>query len=459
MSALRNRAALRVAIVGAGPSALYAAVDLLRRDAQAGVALFDRLPTIGGLVRSGVSPDHAARRSVIAHYERLLLASGRFQFHGNVEIGRDLTHEELRAHHDAVIYASGASGDRWLGIAGEDLPGSHAATEFVAWYNGHPDYALRSFSFDHERAVVVGNGNVALDVARMLLLGDACLARTDIADHALRALAHSRIREVVIVGRRGPGQAAFTVPELLELADQDSFDVVVAGVDHLPELPPEALGLRARLIDEYRRQPIRGRARRLVLRFLASPVEIVGDDRVRAVRLVENQLVTQHDGSVAAAASGRVVQIDAGLVLRAIGYRGRAFAGLPFDVAAGVMPNRDGRVCDAHGAPLVGTYVAGWLKRGPRGVIGTNKPCSQQTVACILEDAAAGVLPRTEKGPAELQALLAARRPERVDFAGWKAIDAHERKAGQACGRPRLKLVNTAEMLSVATRPTPPIAA
>lgn len=450
---MRTRTApLRVAIVGSGPSGLYAAVDLLKRDASARVEMFDRLPTLGGLVRSGVSPDHAARRQVCATYERIALSSGRFRFHGNVEIGHHLTHVELLAHHHAVIYASGAASGRRLDIPGEALPGSHAATEFVGWYNGHPDFSQRCFDLSCERAVVIGNGNVAIDVARMLLLPAETLQMTDIADHALAALRQCAVREVIILGRRGVAQTAFTSPELLELERLHDVDIVV---DYGTAYQPIEAGdsLRVRLIDEYARRGVLGRGKRLVLRFLASPVEILGSDRVEGVRIVRNSLVRSPDGTPRAQASTQFETIPAGLVLRSVGYRALPVSGLPFDESAGVLPNRFGRVINpATLQPLSGVYVAGWLKRGPSGVIGTNKQCSQETVKQLLEDASAGLLPVPSPAIVDaLDTLLIARQPNLVDYGGWRRIDRQERSIGAVQGRPRVKL-SSHEALLLAAR-------
>lgn len=452
MNGAPENTALRVAIVGSGPSGLYAAVDLLRRDSQAMVELFDRQPCFGGLVRYGVSPDHAERRKVSAFYERLALASGRFRFHGNVEVGRHVSHAELCQHHDAVIYASGLTTDRRLGIAGEDLPGSHAAGEFVGWYNGHPDYARHRFDLDCERAVVVGNGNVALDVARMLLLGPAQLRHTDIAEPALQALANSRIREVVILGRRGPAQASFTAPELLELVDQNHFEVVIENAGAQMTDPAASVGdaLRMRLLNEIQARSYPATGRRLVLRFLATPLAISGSHRVAAIKVADNELITQADGTIVSRSTDRLRSVDTGLVLRSVGYRGQALAGLPFDEAKGVVPNRAGRVVDpVTGHECRGVYVAGWLKRGPRGVIGSNKLCSHETIAALLDDVRAGKLDCAADHDA-LDVLLAERCPERVDYQGWKVIDRHELQAGRACDRPRVKLVEMTDMLAVA---------
>ncbi|MDB5970136.1 MAG: ferredoxin [Hydrocarboniphaga sp.] len=449
-------APLRVAIVGSGPAGFYAANDLLKRDPASRVELFDRLPTPGGLVRSGVSPDHAARREVIATYERLAMASHRFRFHGNIEIGRQLTHEDLLRCHHAVIYACGSAGDRRLGIPGEDLPGSHAATSFVSWYNGHPDFAAQSFDLSCERAIVIGNGNVALDVARMLLLGHDRLHPTDVADHALRAFAESRIREVVVLGRRGAAQCAFTTPELLELGHHD-LDVRVEHAASAGAKPAGrdarayAVQLKLRLLDEYAARAALPDARRLVLRFLNSPLAIVGRDRVETLRVVRNRLVSGGRGDLVAESTGEISEITAGLVLRAVGYRGLPVVGLPFDAARGIVPNVGGRIVGENRRPMRGAYVAGWLKRGPSGVIGTNKGCSQETVACLLQDFAGDRLPIPDIDDQGTQRLLTERCPDRVDYLGWKKIDRHERLGGMDQQRLRVKLVDLQRMTAVAS--------
>lgn len=453
MSAARvNADALRIAIIGAGPAGLYAAADLLSRDGAATVDLFERLPVPGGLARYGVAPDHGDRRQVIEHYARLAVASGRFRLHANVEIGRHVTHAELLRHFHAVIYSSGATQDRRLGVPGEDLPGSHSATEFVGWYNGHPDFADRHFALDSERAIVVGNGNVALDVARILLSNSERLRDTDVADHALDALARSGIREVVVLGRRGPAQASFTVPELVELGTLDEIDVAV-------ESPSEALAddgaasrpLRLMLLRELAGRGRLGRARRLVLRFLTSPVDLVGTERLTGVRLVRNHLVREADGTVRTRPTGEVETMSAGLVLRSIGYRATPLASLPFDESTATVPNRHGRVtCDVGGEPLVGVYVAGWLKRGPQGFIGTNKACAQQTVSAILDDAANGHLPAPAASRQDFDGLLDGRQTDVVDYAAWKRIERAEIRLGSESGRPRRRLANWGELLAAA---------
>lgn len=449
MSAPSQR--LRVAIVGAGPAGQYAAVDLLQRCPQAEVELFDRTPTMGGLVRYGVSPDHAARRKVGEVCERLAMSSGRFRFHGNVELGKTLSHDQLAAHHHAVIYASGAASDRALGIPGEALAGSHAATDFVGWYNGHPDFADRQFDLDCERAVVVGNGNVALDVARMLLLPPDHLARSDMADHAIDALRRSRVREVVILGRRGPAQAAFTAPELLELGQLPGVDVTVEGIPTDATAPGS---LRERLIHELASLPNRGKERRLVLRFLCSPQEALGTSRLERLRIAHNRLVADADGVLRAQADGHTSTLDCGLLFRSIGYRALPLSGLPFDDARGVLPNRAGRVLleqDAEQA-LPGVYVTGWLKRGPSGVIGSNKQCARGTVDSLLEDWQQQRLPVPAQDREGLDALLREHAPASIDYLGWKRIDRTERQHGADARRPRVKLT-TRDALQAAAAP------
>ena len=436
----------RIAIVGSGPAGFYAAADVFKRDGSATVDMIDRLPTPGGLVRAGVSPDHAARREVIDTYERLAMASGRFRFFGKVEIGKELHHDDLMAHYDAVIYACGSAGDRELGIPGEDLPGSHAATSFVGWYNGHPDYAAEQFDLSGERAVVVGNGNVALDVARMLLAGAASLRATDIAEHALRALRTSQIREVIVIGRRGASQSSFTTPEVLELGQQ-SFDVLVENAEATPgagrnDASTYAADLKLRLFDEFTSRAIRFPSRRVILRFLTSPTQIIGDDRVRAVQLVRNRLEMRDGGGLVAVPTDQLEEVSTGLLLRAVGYRGQPVPGLPFDSANGIIPNRHGRVVDESSLHLPGTYVAGWLKRGPSGVIGTNKICSRETVSSMLDDLGRGRARERGSDTSGFKRLLAQRCADHTDYFGWKRIDQYEREVGLQNDRLRRKVTD-----------------
>ena len=437
---------VHVAVVGAGPAAFYAAEELVRHPAIR-LDMFDRLPTPYGLVRAGVSPDHAATKAV----ERTFSSTARkknFQYHLGVNVGTDITHDELTERYHAVLYASGASTDKRLGVDGETLAGSVAATDFVAWYNGHPDHAGDVYDFSSERAVIVGNGNVALDVARLLLTDPDELAATDIAEHALEALRTSSIREVVILGRRSIADGAYTNSEFLSMGLVAGVDVVIDGADL--ELPPpmatqvadgsidSTVGSKIRLAREYAEGTAQESSKRVVFRFLTAPTEILGDGVVTGVRVVRNGFDVE---------SGRVVPtdetslIDAGLVIRSIGYRGVAVDGLPFDDTAGVVPNTAGRVIGADGEPMPGQYVAGWLKRGASGGIGTNRFCGQETAASMVADIVAGAMPAPARSRDDVVELLASRDVTPIDGDGWAAIDKAERNAGRAAGRPRRKLV------------------
>ncbi|MGV0813169.1 FAD-dependent oxidoreductase [Mycolicibacterium boenickei] len=374
---VRAPGALRVAIVGSGPAAIYAADEILTIPG-ARVRVYERLDQPYGLARFGVAPDHRRTRAVTRQFDTIC-ADPRLELVTGVEIGTDLTHQQLLSDHDAVIYAVGASADRALDIPGAELAGVASATAFVAWYNGHPDFANHSFDLSQPRAVVVGNGNVALDVARMLTIDPALLDDTDIAPHALNALHRSAIEEVLVVGRRGLAQSAFTVPELVGLCSTPGVDVVVAEPDlaALPDTDP-----RARILRNRTRQTCN---RRIVLEYLQSPTAILGDDAVRAVEFSRNELIAGDDGSPRVKPTGELHTVDAGLVLTSIGYRGVPVAGLPFD--GGIVPNDAGRVT---GVPA--TYVTGWIKRGPTGFIGTNKSCAQETVRSLVADYNSGRL-------------------------------------------------------------------
>ena len=452
---------LRVAIVGSGPAGFYAAGHLLNaKDVSVEVDMFDRLPTPFGLVRAGVAPDHPKIKSVTRVYEKTA-AKPEFRFFGNVEVGRDISHAELKERFHAVIYAVGAQTDRSLGIEGEDLPGSWAATEFVAWYNAHPDYRDLEFDLSCRRAVVIGMGNVATDVARMLALTREELEATDIADHAIDPMADSGIEEIVIVGRRGPAQAAFTNPELRELGELTDADVVVdpdevklddhsaRSIEAEGEITPRR---NVEILTEYAQRKPSGKRRRVVLRFLRSPVAIHGDGKVEAVELVKNELQHGSDGSLRARATGEHETLEAGLVFRSIGYRGVAIEGVPFDEWKGAIPNEEGRVIDPqeqHAIP--GEYVVGWIKRGPSGVIGTNKRDAQETVDHVLEDLAEGRLPQPAAPERDsIESLVAERKPDYVSYSGWELIDAAEKAVGEPLGRPRVKFTRVEEMVEVA---------
>ncbi|WP_246361203.1 NADP oxidoreductase [Haloechinothrix aidingensis] len=420
------------------------------------VDVLERLPTPWGLIRGGVAPDHPEKKAITRVFDEVVRRPG-FRFFGNVEVGRDVLPQELSAWYDAVIYAVGAAGDTHMGIEGEDLPGCYSAREFVAWYNGHPDHSDLDIDLSVERAVVIGNGNVAMDVARILTTPIDVLERTDIADYALAALRASRVREVIVLGRRGHLHGAFNNPELEELGELPGVDIVVEGED-LPGdgevVLDDADAATLRKVDTLRRyahRPIVGHPRRIVLRFLTSPVELLGHDRVEGLLASRNHL--EHDpatGRLRARPTGEEAVIDAGLVLRAIGYFGTPIAGLPFDDHKGVIPSADGRVLD-HGTPVPGTYVTGWVKRGPNGIIGTNKKCARDTVRSFWADAHAGRLPRADTVDAPtVREIVKQRQPALVEYDGWKAIDHHERQSGQVLGRPRIKLTNTTDLVAQA---------
>jgi len=451
---------LRVAVVGSGPAGFFATDALLSCDLPIEVDLFERLPTPWGLVRLGVAPDHPELKTASRAFEKTARKEG-FRFFGNVAVGRDVTHDDLARLYNAVVYTVGAQTDRRLGIPGEDLPGSWAATEFVAWYNGHPDYQHLEFDLSHDRAVVIGNGNVAIDVARMLARTREELEPTDVTDQSLAAIVAGEIREVVMLGRRGPAQAAFTPPELKELGELGGADVVVDPADLVldpaSEAALEADRARARrnvdiLRDFAAREPA-GKAKRLVLRFKVSPVRILGDERVEAIEVVRNELVPGDDGQIRAVPTGELETIPCGLVLRSVGYLGVALRDVPFDAKRGVVPNARGRVLGADGRQVPGVYCAGWIKRGPSGVIGTNKKDATETVELLLEDARAGLLGRPDGATAEnVDELLAERGVRCISYDGWEAIDAAERAAGEPVGRPRVKLCSWEALLAAAER-------
>jgi len=451
---------LRVAVVGSGPAAFYAAGALLASELEVEVDMFERLPTPWGLVRLGVAPDHPKIKEVSRAFERIAQQPG-FRFFGNVEVGRDLQHDDLLQLYHAVVYAVGAQTDRAMGIRGEDLPGSWPATEFVAWYNGHPDFHDLSFDLSCERAVVVGAGNVAVDVARMLALTDEELRGTDTTDEAIAAIAGSGIREIVLLARRGPAQAAFTTPELKELGELAGADVVVDPADLELDPASEAAletDTNARrnleVLREYAAREPSGKQKVLRLRFRVSPVAILGVERVEGVEVVRNELVADERGRIRAVPTEERETIPCGIVFRSVGYQGMPLPGVPFDSGSATMPNRDGRVLGEQGEPLSRVYCAGWIKRGPSGVIGTNKKDATETVERLLEDARAGLLAHPADPPAERPLeLLAERGVEFVSYAGWEAIDAAERALGAAQGRPRVKLCTWDELLAAARRP------
>ena len=427
-------------MVGSGPAGFYTAGALQSGDLPVEVDLIERLPTPWGLVRLGVAPDHPNIKAVSRAFEKIAKVDG-FRFFGNVEVGKDVDHAELARLYDAVVYTVGAQTDRRLEIPGEDLPGSWAATEFVAWYNAHPDYQQLEFDLSGERAVVVGNGNVALDVARMLALTEEELAPTDATDEAITALAASGIREIVVLGRRGPAQASFTPPELQELGELAGADVVVDPAD-LELDPASAAALEddratarrnVEILRDFAGRKPAPKPKTLRLRFCVSPVAILGEGRVEAVEVVRNRLVAGDDGRIRAEPTEEIEVIPCGLVFRSVGYQGVPLPGLPFDERRATIHNEGGRVVGE-----TGVYVAGWIKRGPNGVIGTNKKDAAETVELLLEDARAGLLAH-DTGES-LEDALRERGVDFVEYSGWEAIDEHERARGEEEGRPRVKL-------------------
>ncbi len=447
-----TEAPLRVAVVGSGPAGFYAAGALLDADVAVEVDMIERLPTPWGRVRLGVAPDHPKLKTVSRAFERIADKPG-FRFVGNVEIGRDLHHGDLATLYDAVVYAVGAQTDRRLGIPGEDLPGSWSAFEFVAWYNGHPDYQELPFDLDVDRAVVIGNGNVALDVARMLALTPDELAPTDTTDVAAEAISRSSVSDIVVLGRRGPAEAAFTPVEVGELGDLAGAEVLVDRHDLegvAPEDPDTRVRRNLEFLHGFASRAPTGKPKTLRLRFLASPVAIHGEDRVEAIEIVRNRL-EEREGRLVAVATDEHETIPCGLVFRSVGYRGVALPDVPFDEARGTIRNDRGRVLDDAGEHVAAMYCAGWIKRGPTGIIGTNKKDATETVELLLEDIRAGRIAHDSGKTTEaVDALLDERGVRRVVYTGWQAIDAFERSRGEPLGRPRVKLVTWDELLDAA---------
>jgi ferredoxin/flavodoxin---NADP+ reductase len=458
-------APLRVAIVGAGPTGYYAADQLFRQaGAVVEIDMYDRVPTPYGLVRAGVAPDHQKIKSVTASFDKVA-ANPRFRFFGCVELGRHVTVADLRAHYHMIVYTTGAQTDRRMGIPGEDLRNSHAATEFVAWYNGHPDYRDLTFDLSHERAAIVGVGNVAVDVARILSRTPEELAATDIADYALEALRSSRVREVYLLGRRGPAQAAFTNPEVKELGELADADVTAVPeeveVDDLSRAAMERASDRATqkkvdLLQEYARHALSGKRRRLILRFLVSPVEVLDDGAgaVGGLRLVRNKLYATETGTLQPKPTGEFEDLPVGLLFRSVGYKGVPVPDVPFNDKWGVILNEKGRVLDAESKqPVIGEYTAGWIKRGPTGVIGTNKPDAAETVACMIEDLGRDqYLQPAAPSREAAERLVRERQPQCFSYPDWLKLNELELRRGKETGRPRVKFTRIEDMLAALGR-------
>lgn len=451
---------LRVAIVGSGPSGFYSTEALIRSDLSVAVDLFERLPTPFGLVRSGVAPDHPKLKQAIQVYDKIAHSPG-FNFIGNVTVGRDITVDELSEAYHAIIFTCGAETDRRLGIPGEDLPGSHTATEFVGWYNGHPDYSDRKFDLTHETAVIIGQGNVAADVSRILSKSIDELEKTDIADHALDVLAASKIRNIYVIGRRGPVQAKFTSKELKEFGELDICNAVVSP-DELELNNESRIELEEKtnaghrkvyeLLMEFSSAAVVDKPRRCQFTFLKSPVELSGAGKLEKVTLEKNMLQGE-PFSQSAIGTGEMYEIDAGILFRSIGYRGISIPGVPFDERRGIFPNSEGRIIDEQGAPVPQLYTAGWIKRGPTGIIGTNRADSVATVESLLADIDKLVTGIHKKGCDGIYELLDARGIRHISYSDWQKIDHLEIERGRAKGKPREKFTSIQEFLDVLKSP------
>lgn len=447
---------LCVAIIGSGPSGFYAADALLKTpELTVRVDVFDRLPTPFGLVRGGVAPDHQKIKAVTAVYEKCAL-DPRVRFFGNAKLGRDFTVEDLHARYDQIVYAVGCESDRHMGIPGEELDGSYSATDFVGWYNGHPDHREHAFDLSCEAAAVVGIGNVAMDVTRLLSCEPDALAKTDIAEHALQALRASKVRTVWLLGRRGAAEAAYSPAEIEEIGELPTTDLVVNAAEAaVGEVSQAALAdanvkKKVEYVQKHAALGEGSKGRKVRLRFCVSPVEVVGKDgKVVALKLERNKLVSDGKGGVKAVGTGEFETIKVGLVLRSVGYRGIPVPGVPFDEKAGRIANEAGRVTNA-GAPVLGEYVVGWAKRGPSGLIGTNRADSVLTVQAMLADLKDGKLPTRpiDASPDSTPKFLAAKGVKAVDFQRWKELDKLELAAGAKKGKIREKFTRINEMLS-----------
>ncbi|GAB4337466.1 MAG: FAD-dependent oxidoreductase [Phototrophicales bacterium] len=458
---------LRVAIIGSGPSGFYAAEHLQKqKDLTVHIDMFDKLPTPFGLVRGGVAPDHQKIKSVTKVYDRIAQKEN-FRFLGHVKFGVDVTRADLEQYYHAIIYAVGAQSDRSLGIPGEDLVGSHAATEFVGWYNGHPEYRDLTFDLTQEAVAVIGVGNVAMDVTRILARSQAELKETDIADYAMEALAKSNIKTIYVFGRRGPAQAAFTNPEIKELGEMQEADLIIAPEEleldeyskaYLASDTADKKDIRnVEIMREFSLRPPQGKPKKIVLRFLVSPVELIGTNRVEAIKIVKNELYQTERGDIRPRPTDQTEVIPVGLVFRSVGYLGVALPDVPFYEKWGIIPNKQGRVVQAFGSDdvLTGHYVVGWIKRGPSGIIGTNKPDSVETVECLLQDMSTNQL--LAPSQTDIVDLLKDRGVRFIDYQDWQILDQLELERGAKVGRPRLKFTSITDMLEALDKYKTPI--
>ena len=454
---------LRIAIIGAGPAGFYAAAHLLKqKELNIEVDLYDKLPTPFGLVRGGVAPDHQKIKSVTKAYHKTAQHPN-FRFYGNIELGKHLHVEDFKKYYHQICYTIGTQTDRRLGIPGEDLKRSHSATEFVAWYNGHPDYKHLTFDLSQEKVAVIGVGNVAVDVARILCRSYSELSRTDIADYALEALRNSNIREVYMLGRRGPGQAAFTNPEVKELGELEDADAFVPPDEATPDplclaqleaKPDRTVERKLEIINQLSHNNSQSKSKRLTIRFLVSPTEFIEDGQggVAGLKIVKNELYATDDGRLRPRATDKTEVLDAGLVFRSVGYKGVATPGIPFNSDWGVILNDKGRVLSEDSqSPLTGQYTAGWIKRGPSGVIGTNKADAVETAECMLEDFKAGrILNPVHHSREELEQFLFEKQPAFFSYQHWERLDAAEISKGEHQSRPRVKFTDIDSMKKAA---------
>lgn len=458
-----NLEPVKVAIVGSGPAAFYAADHLQKKlGDRVFIDMFEKLPTPHGLVRSGVAPDHQKIKTVAKVYDKIA-SNSQFRFFGLVEFGKHVTLEDLRNRYHQIVFATGAQTDRKIGIPGEDLIGSHTATDFVAWYNSHPEHTGLDFDLSGERVVIVGIGNVAVDVARILSLTRGEMEKTDIADYALEKLAESGIREIHMLGRRGPAQAAFTNPELRELENLEDAELLVLPdeaepdpltLEELERKPDRTAQTKIELIKKAS-QRVSSKSKKILIRFLISPIEIIcgEDNKVKSVKVVKNRLYKSDDGSLRPKSTDETEEIPADLVFRSVGYRGTPLRDVPFDNSSGVIPNEKGRVLDKTGGnPLPGLYTTGWIKRGPTGVIGTNKTDSGETVSCMVEDIERENMLNSEfTSPENIEELFEERH---ISYNEWLRVDSFEKKEGEKRGKPRIKITRLEEILRVLEKTT-----